>query len=188
MRPLTSIFFFFSTCASLANPGTIASTPKESWDYWETVKNIPYQYTDLRVNDRIVIRGIPGHQHNLNVEALTKDQIKKTVFKHYTTPSTFNLISTTRTLKAGEVAYISSPFIFIDLIGVFLTLPECSAESVGLDYAIHKKWVQLMVDHAYPVIKIEKCIFLVPGKPKKPEWANDPYPGFQLPIQITNTN
>ncbi len=159
-----------------------ATAAERSHAYLKKIKSIPYAYTDLRVNDRIAIRGIPGSQHNLNITQLSSDEIKQTLFRHYTTAELKPKVLQSGALKAGPVAYVNSPYIFIDLTGVFLTLTHCTPESVGLSSTSHSAAIDLKVSSDFPVLRIEKCIYLIPGPAPKPAWMNDSEEPFAVPF------
>ena len=137
---------------------------------WTHIQSIPYQYTDLRVGGRTVIRGLPHRENNLNLRVLSLDEIRNLTFRHYSTPSGIAVIRAQRALIAGPVAYVSSPYIYTDLTGVFLTDPTATQAEVGLDASIHSAHVDFKIDPRLLVIKIERGIYLIPGPTETQSW------------------
>jgi hypothetical protein len=183
---LLSVFITFSSAsASLVDQAIVRS--KHAWEYLQSTR---YEYTDLYVNGRIVIRGLPGRENNVQVRTLSSQEIANTVFRHYTSSGKVGSIGEANYLVTGPVAYVNSPYIYTDLTGVFLTLPNCKQTDVGLDSTIHAAAIDLKIDSRITVLRIEPCIFLVPGPAAMPEWmrakvqssthAGDPYYAEQL--------
>ena len=131
---------------------------------------MPYQYTDLRVNGRIVIRGMPQKENSLHPRLLTAEEIRTTIFRHYSTPAGAQAIRSAHQLVAGPVSYVASPYIYTDLTGVFFTDQNTKQEDVGLSSSIHSAYVDVKIDPRLIVIRLERGIYLVPGPSEVPAW------------------
>jgi len=164
------------TCSLLLKP------PFSAWADSELVlqskknlvylESIPYAFTDLHVNNRIVIRGLPkaGAEARFAPRVLESTEALKLEFRHYTTPEGFEKIQTRKRLVAGPVPYVNSPYVYPDVTGVFLTTKDFKAEAVGLDSKIHSKWIDFHLPEGTAVVWLEPGIYVIPGTGPVPEW------------------
>lgn len=135
---------------------------------WSLVKAEPTVYSGLTVNNRTVVYGLPPAEY-ANVRRLTSDETARIVFRHYTRGSISKEIEASRKLKPGRTAYVSSPFVFVQMLGVFLTTPAFPPENIGLDES-YDAWIDLKVDPRIPVYYIQAGIYLIPGVPEPQPW------------------
>ena len=137
---------------------------------WKFLKSLEYKYTDLNVNGRIVIHGLPGVESFSKLTILSPEEVGNTVFRHYTQAEAVPQILQSKRFRAGKTSYVQSPYVYPDLTGIFLTLSKYSADDIGLDSNVHSAWVDVKLDPNTLVIRLEPGIYLVPGSTNVPQW------------------
>ncbi len=141
---------------------------------WNYVREIPHEYTDLKVMGRIVIRGLPGKENiGVRPRVLRPDEIQEMEFLHYSTAENIRSILESHSLKTVATSYVKSPYVYPDLTGVFLTQPGAHYNSIGLSPSLQPAWVKVKLDPRLTVIRIEKNIFLIPGAQAMPTWMEN---------------
>lgn len=135
---------------------------------WELIRSEPTVYSGLVLNNRTVVYGLPPAEH-ATIRRLTPDETAKMTFRHYTKGSIVKEIVGSGVLKPGRTAYVKSPFVYVQMLGVFLTTPATSPDDVGLDES-YDSWVDVKVDPVIPVFYVERGIYLIPGAPEPQPW------------------
>lgn len=122
-----------------------------------------------------IISGIPKHVVEINP--------KNVVFRHYVGKA-MPIILETSQLKTGITPYVImnpgfSREVYEDLVGIFLTTPMTPPERVGLKADPNADYIDFTLHEGTPVVKIEKEIFLIPGRPDVPEWIKSLYRDYK---------
>lgn len=182
---ITLLWGCFTVGTSFADSGFCSLLLKPPFSKWndsdlvvqsrknlEYLQNVPYHYTSLLIRNRTVIRGLPmaGSEARFVPRALDAAEMRSTLFRHYTTPEGFEKILERKRLVAGPVSYVSSPYVYPDVTGIFLTTSKFKPETVGLDSAVHSKWVDFHLPEGTGVLWLEPGIYVVPGSVAVPEW------------------
>ena len=122
-----------------------------------------------------IITGIPKHVVEIDP--------KNAVFRHYVGKA-MPIILETSQLKTGITPYVImnpgfSREVYEDLVGIFLTTPMTPPERVGLKADPNADYIDFTLHEGTPVVKIEKEIFLIPGRPDVPEWIKTLYKDYK---------
>lgn len=122
-----------------------------------------------------IITGIPKHVVEIDP--------RKIVFRHYVGKALPIILSTSQ-LKTGITPYVImnpgfSREVYEDLVGIFLTTPLTPPERVGLKADPDADYIDFTLHDGTPVVKIEKEIFLIPGRPDVPEWVKTLYQDYK---------
>ncbi len=127
-------------------------------------------YAGQPERESLIISGIPK-----NIEEI---KTRGVVFRHYVGKA-MPIILQTKQLKTGITPYVVLKLgfgkeVYEDLVGIFLTTPQTPPQEVGLP-ASADDYIDLEVYSGTPVVKIEKAIFLIPGRADAPEWLKTLY-------------
>lgn len=122
-----------------------------------------------------IITGIPKHVVEIDPRNI--------VFRHYVGKA-MPIILETSQLKTGITPYVImnlgfSREVYEDLVGIFLTTPMTPPEKVGLKADPNADYIDFTLHEGTPVVKIEKEIFLIPGRPDVPEWIKALYKDYK---------
>ncbi len=103
------------------------------------------------------------------------------VFRYYTTKKDMRAILKTSRLWNGHMPYdqlIQSVEVkdFMQLMGVFLTLPSVRGDRVGRRAAVHDGYVDLLVPRKFPILEVEAgAVYLIAMAPRMRDWLRDMY-------------
>ncbi|MBI5881553.1 MAG: hypothetical protein HZB91_00380 [Elusimicrobia bacterium] len=111
----------------------------------------------------------------------TSDRVQqvrpKAIFRHYTTKEGLEAVLKSKSLQNGFLPYIElvvyvARYVYEDLTGVFLTVPEVSGRDVGVP-SDQRYYVDLQVPKDFPLLQPDPNypIFLVPMPGRTRDWV-----------------